>query len=58
MQEEYEPILLAELLNSERYQQFQQHCEALALNLNRFSISARLSRGADAPQAMQEQSLG
>ncbi|MGL9751352.1 MAG: TraB/GumN family protein [Symbiopectobacterium sp.] len=56
LQEEYEPIPLAERLDPERYQQFQQHCEALVLNLNRFEHLPAW-RAALTLQAMQAQSL-
>ncbi|QZN97959.1 TraB/GumN family protein [Symbiopectobacterium purcellii] len=57
LQEEYEPIPLAERLDPERYQQFQQHCEALALNLNRVEHLPAW-HAALTLQAMQAQSLG
>lgn len=57
LQEEYEPRLLAERLDSDRYQQFQQHCEALALSGSRFDHLPAW-HAALTLQAMQAQSLG
>lgn len=57
LQEEFEPLPLAERLDPERYQQFQQHCDALALNVSRFDHLPAW-HAALTLQAMQAQSLG